>query len=66
MYVETPPKHAGHPDRKVFRVPSFKLLKRPLRMKINLAFMNNLDIVTVRIEHPCRVIARIVFEPRLW
>ncbi len=27
--------------------------------------MNDLDIVAVRIEHPCRIIARIVFEPRL-
>jgi hypothetical protein len=27
--------------------------------------MNDLDIVAVRIEHPCRIIARIVFEPSL-
>ena len=27
--------------------------------------MNDLDIVAVRIEHPCRIIAGIVFEPRL-
>ena len=27
--------------------------------------MNDLDIVTVRIEHPCRIIARIVFGPSL-
>jgi hypothetical protein len=27
--------------------------------------MNDLDIVAVRIEHPCRVIARIVFKPSL-
>ncbi len=27
--------------------------------------MNDLDIVAVRIEHPCRIIARIVFGPRL-
>src|SRR6266850_8536827 len=33
--------------------------------KINLAFMNDLDIVAVRIEHPCRIIARIVFGPGL-
>ena len=32
-------------------------------MKINLAFMNDLDIVAVRIEHPRRIIARIVFGP---
>jgi hypothetical protein len=30
-----------------------------------LAFVNDLDIVAVRIEHPCRIIARIVFEPSL-
>src|SRR5580658_7420958 len=34
-------------------------------MRINLAFMNDLDIVAVRIEHPCRIIARIVFGPSL-
>src|SRR3989442_13958297 len=34
-------------------------------MKINLALMNDLDIVAVRIEHPCRIVARIVFGPRL-
>jgi hypothetical protein len=34
-------------------------------MKINSAFMNDLDIVAVRIEHPCRIVARIVFGPRL-
>ena len=34
-------------------------------MKINLAFMNDLDIVAVRVEHPCRIIARIVFGPSL-
>jgi hypothetical protein len=27
--------------------------------------MNDLDIVAVRIEHPCRVIAGIVFKPGL-
>jgi hypothetical protein len=27
--------------------------------------MNDLDIVAVRIEHPCRIIARIVFGPSL-
>ena len=27
--------------------------------------MNDLDIVAVRIEHPCRIIARIIFGPRL-
>ena len=27
--------------------------------------MNDLDIVAVRIEHPCRVVARIVFGPSL-
>ena len=27
--------------------------------------MNDLDIVAVRIEHPCRIIAGIVFEPGL-
>src|SRR5258708_591676 len=31
----------------------------------NLAFMNDFDIVAVRIEHPCRIIARIVFGPSL-
>jgi hypothetical protein len=30
-----------------------------------LAFMNDLDIVAVRIEHPCRVITWIVFGPNL-
>src|ERR1700716_990141 len=34
-------------------------------MKINLAFVNDLDIVAVRIEHPCRIIAGIVFGPSL-
>jgi hypothetical protein len=34
-------------------------------IKINLAFMNDLDIVAVRIEHPCRIIAGIVFGPSL-
>src|SRR6266851_519060 len=34
-------------------------------MKINLAFMNDLDVVAVRIEHPCRIIARIVLGPSL-
>jgi len=70
-YVESPPKHAGSivgPERlyiEFFSVPSFKLLKRLLLMKINLAFVNDLDIVAVRIEHPRCVIARIVFGPRL-
>jgi hypothetical protein len=27
--------------------------------------MNDLDIVAVRIEHPCRIVARIVFGPSL-
>src|SRR5712692_9415587 len=27
--------------------------------------MDDLDIVAVRIKHPCRIIARIVFEPSL-
>ncbi len=45
--------------------PEFQTLEGPVTMKINLAFMNDLDIVAVRIEHPCRVIARIVFGPRL-
>src|ERR1700732_2300753 len=30
-----------------------------------LALMDDLDIVAVRIEHPCRIIAGIVFEPGL-
>jgi hypothetical protein len=34
-------------------------------MKTNSAFMNDLDIVAVRIEHPCRIIGRIVFGPGL-
>src|ERR1700689_4059061 len=34
-------------------------------MRINLAFMNDLDIVAVRIEQPCRIIARVVFGPSL-
>src|ERR1700719_2328578 len=29
------------------------------------ALMNDLDIVAVRIEHPCRIVARIVFETSL-
>jgi hypothetical protein len=33
--------------------------------KTNLAFVNDLDVVAVRIEHPCRIIARIVFGPSL-
>jgi hypothetical protein len=33
--------------------------------EINSALMNDLDIVAVRIEHPSRIIARIVFVPRL-
>ncbi|MCU1303266.1 MAG: hypothetical protein JWQ87_3550 [Candidatus Sulfotelmatobacter sp.] len=51
--------------------PEFQTLEAPITMKINLAlkinlaFMNDLDIVAVRIEHPCRVIARIVFGPPL-
>ena len=32
---------------------------------IDLAFMNDLDIVAVRIEDPCRIVARIVFDPSL-
>src|SRR5260370_29381576 len=32
---------------------------------ISLAFVNYFDIVAVRIKHPCRIIARIVFEPSL-
>jgi hypothetical protein len=31
--------------------------------KINSALVNDLDVVSVRIEHPCRIIAWIVFEP---
>src|ERR1700747_1805161 len=34
----------------------------PLRC---LAFMNDLDIVAVRIKYPCRIIAGIVFKPGL-
>ncbi len=46
--------------------PEFKTLEAPIStMKINLAFMNDLDIVAVRIEHPCRILARIVFGPSL-
>src|SRR5712691_9662284 len=46
--------------------PEFETLEAPIStMKINLAFMNDLDIVAVRIEHPCRIIARIVFGPSL-
>jgi hypothetical protein len=46
--------------------PEFETLEAPIStMKINLAFMNELDIVAVRIEHPCRIIARIVFGPSL-
>jgi len=33
--------------------------------QFRLAFMNDLDIVAVRIKHPCRIIARIVFGPSL-
>ncbi len=32
---------------------------------ISLAFVNDLDIVAVRIDHPCGIIARIVFGPSL-
>src|SRR5260370_42021638 len=35
------------------------------RSIIRLAFVNDLDIVAVRIEHPCRIVAGIVFEPSL-
>src|SRR5206468_2699743 len=46
--------------------PEFETLEAPIStMKINLAFMNDLDIVAVRIEHPGRIIARIVFGPSL-
>ena len=46
--------------------PEFETLEALIStMKINLAFMNDLDIVAVRIEHPCRIIARIVFGPSL-
>ena len=46
--------------------PEFETLEAPIStMKINLAFMNDLDIVAVRIEHPCRIVARIIFGPRL-
>jgi hypothetical protein len=38
---------------------------RVLKATTNSAFVNDLDIVAVRIEHPRRVVARIVFEPRL-
>jgi len=34
-------------------------------IKINLALVDDLDIVAVWIEHPCRIVARIVFEPSL-
>src|ERR1700733_5317515 len=34
-------------------------------MTITLALMNDLYIVAVGIEHPCRIIARIVFGPSL-
>src|SRR5271155_4200493 len=33
--------------------------------EITLAFMDDLDVVAVRIKHPCRVIAWIVFGPNL-
>jgi hypothetical protein len=36
-----------------------------VRRKSILAFVNDLDVVSVRIEHPCRIIAWIVFEPSL-
>jgi hypothetical protein len=32
-------------------------------LKINSAFMNDFDIVAVRVEHPCSIIAGIVFGP---
>src|SRR5580693_8233863 len=38
---------------------------QPMRQQIELAFMNDLDIVAVGIEHPCRIIAGIVFKPGL-
>src|SRR5580698_5457441 len=34
-------------------------------IKIHSAFMNDLDIVAVRIENPCRIVAGVVFEPSL-
>src|SRR5258706_5024646 len=43
----------------------FKAPARKRTMKSNLAFVDDLDIVAVRIEHPCRIIARIVFGPSL-
>src|SRR5882724_4189992 len=46
--------------------PDFETLEAPIcTMKINLAFMNDLDIVAVRIEHPCCIVARVVFGPSL-
>ena len=38
----------GMPGERPFRISA---------LKINLAFMNDLDIVTVRIEDPCRIVA---------
>jgi len=32
---------------------------------MNLAFVNDLDIVAVWVEHPCRIVARIVFKTSL-
>ena len=37
----------------------------PQPSSFDLALMDDLDIVAVRIEHPCRIIAGIVFEPSL-
>src|ERR1700736_152614 len=39
--------------------------RKTMASAISSAFMNDLDVVAVRIEHPCRVIARIVFRPSL-
>ena len=52
-------------QRRLMDIHSVKLFQELGKVKINLALMNDLDIVAVRIEHPCRIVARIVFVPRL-
>src|SRR5580692_11683994 len=46
--------------------PEFQTLQASVStMKINLTLVNYLDAVAIRIEYPCRIIARIVFGPSL-
>src|ERR1700685_3153613 len=71
----TPPQiwFPGHSPRPFYADFAIPLGGAPLRFlstlpqpsSFDLALMDDLDIVAVRIEHPCRIIAGIVFEPSL-